>query len=64
MWDPYLNGIGTFLKKALVVFDRFHVLTQLNKAFEMVRREEQRDNEALIKSRFFWLKNPKNLTNT
>jgi transposase len=64
MWDPYLNGIGTFLKKALVVFDRFHVMTQLNKAIEMVRREEQRDNEALTKSRFLWLKNPKNLTNT
>lgn len=64
MWDPYLNGIGTFLKKALVVFDRFHVMTQLNKALEMVRREEQRDNEALTKSRFLWLKNPKNLTNT
>lgn len=62
MWDPYLNGIGTFLRKALVVFDRFHVMTQLNKAIEMVRREEQRDNEALTKSRFLWLKNPKNLT--
>jgi transposase len=62
MWDPYLNGIGTFLRKALVVFDRFHVMNQLNKALEMVRREEQRDNEALTKSRFLWLKNPKNLT--
>lgn len=37
-------------------------MTQLNKAIEMVRREEQRDNEALTKSRFLWLKNPKNLT--
>jgi transposase len=64
MWDPYLNGIGTFLKKTLVVFDRFHVMAQLNKAIEMVRREEQRDNEALTKSRFLWLKNPKNLTDT
>lgn len=62
MWDPYLNGIGTFLRKALVVFDRFHVMNPLNTAIEMVRREEQRDNEALTKSRFLWLKNPKNLT--
>lgn len=62
MWDPYLNGIGTFLKKALVVFDRFHVMNQLNTALEIVRREEQRDNEVLTKSRFLWLKNPKNLT--
>jgi transposase len=62
MWDPYLNGIGKFLKKAMVVFDRFHVMNQLNKAIERVRWEEQRENEALRKSRFLWLKNPKNLT--
>jgi hypothetical protein len=24
MRDPYLNGIGKFMKNALVVFDRFH----------------------------------------
>jgi len=62
MWDPYLNGIGKFLKNARVVFDRFHVMNRVNKAIELVRREEQRDNEALKKSRFLWLKNPKNLT--
>ncbi|MDW7761697.1 MAG: ISL3 family transposase [Acidobacteriota bacterium] len=62
MWDPYLNGIGTFLSKAVVVFDRFHVMNQINKALEAVRREEQRENAVLKNSRFLWLKNPKNLT--
>jgi len=62
IWDPYLNGIGKFLNKAKVVFDRFHVMNQLNEAIERVRWEEQRDNKALKKSRFLWLKNPKNLT--
>jgi len=62
MWDPCLNGIGKFLKKAMVVFDRFHVMNQINTAIELVHREEQRNNEALRKSRFLWLKNPKNLT--
>lgn len=62
MWDPYLNGIGTFLNKAVVVFDRFHVMNQINKALEAVRREEQRENAVLKNSRFLWLKNPKNLT--
>jgi len=62
MWDPYLNGVGTFLKHSQVVFDRFHVMNQMNVAIERVRREEQRDNAALKKSRFLWLKNPKNLT--
>lgn len=62
MWDPYLSGIGKLLKDSRVVFDRFHVMNQINKALEMVRREEQRNNSVLKKSRFLWLKNPKNLT--
>ena len=62
MWDPYLNGIGTHLHEALVVFDRFHVMAQMNMAVETVRRQEQAENAALKKSRFLWLKNPANLT--
>lgn len=62
MWDPYLNGIGRLLKESRVVFDRFHVMNQINQALETVRREEQRNNSVLKKSRFLWLKNPKNLT--
>lgn len=62
MWDPYLNGIGKHLAEAAVVFDRFHVMNLLNKALEAVRRDEQRENRILKKSRFLWLKNPKNLT--
>lgn len=62
MWDPYLNGIGRLLKESRVVFDRFHVMNQINRALETVRREEQRNNSVLKKSRFLWLKNPKNLT--
>jgi transposase len=62
MWDPYLNGIGKHMAEAAVVFDRFHVMNLLNKALEAVRRDEQRENRILKKSRFLWLKNPKNLT--
>lgn len=62
MWDPYLSGIGESLKRARVVFDRFHVMNQINEAIEKVRWEEQRSNKILKKSRFLWLKNPENLT--
>jgi len=62
MWDPYLSGVHRFLKQGRIVFDRFHVMNQLNQALERVRREEQRDHRALVKSRFLWLKNPENLT--
>jgi transposase len=62
MWDPYLNGLGRHIPQARVVFDRFHVMVQINQALESVRREEQRTNAALKETRFIWLKNPKNLS--
>lgn len=62
MWDPYLSGIGEWLHQSRVVFDRFHVMNQMNEAIEEVRWEEQRSNKILKKSRFLWLKNPANLT--
>ena len=62
MWDPYLNGLGKHIPQAPVVFDRFHVMVQINQAIERVRREEQQANAALKKTRYIWLKNPKNLT--
>jgi transposase len=62
MWDPYLNGLGKHISQAAIVFDRFHVMVQINQAIERVRREEQQANAALKKTRYIWLKNPKNLT--
>jgi len=62
MWDPYLNGIRKHIPRASVVFDRFHIMKQMNKAIEKVRWAEQKENKDLKKTRFIWLKNPKNLT--
>jgi len=62
MWDAYLNGIRNHLPQASVVFDRFHIMKQMNKAIEKVRWAEQKTNKDLKKTRFIWLKNPKNLT--
>ena len=36
MWDPYLSGIGEWLNQSRVVFDRFHVMNQMNEAIEEV----------------------------
>ena len=63
MWDPYLNGLRNHTPQARVVFDRFHVMGQINQAIERVRREEQRANAALKETRFLWLKNPKKILN-
>jgi len=62
MWDPYLNGLGYHIPQAQVVFDRFHIMSQINKAIEKVRWMEQKENQALKKTRYLWLRNPKNLT--
>lgn len=62
MWDPYLHGLRNHVSQARVVFDRFHIMHQLNKAIEKVRWLEQKENKALKKTRYLWLKNPRNLT--
>ena len=62
MWDPYLNGINKNLPEANIIFDRFHVIKQMNNALEKVRRAEQQHNQHLKNTRFLWLKNPKKLT--
>lgn len=64
MWDPYLSGIGKHMPRASVVFDRFHIIKQMNKAIEKVRWAEQKENKELKKTGFIWLKNPRNLTET
>jgi transposase len=62
MWDPYLHGLRNYLSQARVVFDHFHIVHQLNKAIEKVRWLEQKENKALKKTRYLWLRNPRNLT--
>ena len=61
LWAPYLNSVRRHLKRAAVVFDKFHVYTYLSEAIEAVRRHEQQvaDEKTgrLIKgTRWLWLK--------
>jgi transposase len=41
LWAAYLNAVRRHLKRADVVFDKFHVCTYLSEAIEAVRRYEQ-----------------------
>jgi len=61
LWAPYLNSVRRYLRKATVVFDKFHVYSYLSEAIEAVRRHEQQiaDEKTgkLIKgTRWLWLK--------
>lgn len=67
MWQPYIDTITEHFPDALIVFDKFHIISHLNKAVDEVRREEARElkknkSEVLKGTRYLWLKNPWNLT--
>ena len=67
MWQPYIDLIKEHWPEAVLVFDKFHIVQHLNRAVDAVRQEETRElkktnPELLQHTRYFWLKNPENLT--
>jgi len=66
MWRIYLAAVREKLPRAIVIFDRFHVVRHLNYAVDEVRRESWRrltgeEKSAFKRTRWLWLKNPWNL---
>jgi transposase len=69
MWDPYVASTREHLPAAdqKIVFDKFHVSKLLGEAVDKVRRAENRDlieqgDPSLVKTKYLWLRNPKNFT--
>jgi len=67
MWDPYIEVIKRRFPKALLVFDKFHIVRHLMIAVDEVRKEEAKKFKAkgidlLKETKYLWLKNPWNLT--
>jgi len=62
MSAAFQAGAARYLPDSTVTFDRFHVIKLANEAVDQVRRDEQKLNPLLKKSRYVWLKNRKNLT--
>jgi transposase len=62
MSPAYIRGIEDTFGNAAITFDKFHILKVINEALDEVRRLEQRTRPELKKTRFAWLKNPRNLT--
>jgi transposase len=58
----FKKGISDHLPDTEIIFDRFHVMKLVNEALDETRREEQKDNQLLLGSRYAWLHNPE--TNT
>jgi transposase len=67
MWEPYLKLIRERCSEALHILDRFHIVSNMNKALDKVRAEEtgrmRREGRAPIlrKSRWLLLKRSENL---
>jgi transposase len=68
MWKPYLKVIAKKAKQAIHVLDRFHIMSNMNKAIDKVRAKEARElkakglGEVLKGARWTLLKRPENRT--
>jgi transposase len=62
MSPAFIHGTEDTFENASITFDRFHIMKIINEAVDEVRRTEQKIRPELKKTRFAWLKNPKNLT--
>ena len=68
MWQPYMNVVKEKAKQALLILDRFHIVSTLNKAIDKVRAGEHKQmkddgHEPILKnSRWCLLKRKENLT--
>ena len=55
------SGIKEIFTKAKIVYDKFHVVKEINIAVDEVRKKEVEDEKELKKSKYIWLKNPDHL---
>lgn len=68
MWKAYLTVIAKRLPRAIHVLDKFHIVANLHKAVDEVRREEatrmarEGYQPILKKTKYCFLKRPENLT--
>lgn len=62
MSKSYVAGVGEHLPQAKITFDPFHVMAIVNKAVDLVRRQEVKTEPLLKKTRYLWLRNEENRT--
>lgn len=62
MSKSYVAGVGDHLPNAEITFDPFHVMAIVNKAVDLVRRQEAKTEPLLKKTRYLWLRNEANRT--
>ena len=58
----FLNGIKDAFVNSEAVIDKFHVIKHINEAVDTVRKSEAKTNPLLRRTKYLWLKNKENLT--
>ena len=64
MSPAFISGVGKYLPKSQITFDKFHIVKIINKAVGEVRKAEAIEEPILKDSRYSVLKNKENLTMT
>ena len=65
MSPAFIKGVETNLPNAKITFDRFHIIKIINTGVDTVRKQEAQTQHAVLKgTRYIFLKNAKNLTDT
>lgn len=64
MSPAFIKGATENFPNASITFDKFHVIKAVNEAVDEVRRTESKTTEGLKNTRYIWLKNEKNLTDS
>ena len=57
MSPSYISGCGKYLPDAAITFDKFHVMKEVNKSMDELRKLERRGNELLKNHKYTFLKN-------
>jgi transposase len=63
MWPAYIESALAFVPGGAgkIVFDKFHIVKYLTHAVDLERRSARRGDVTLKRTRFDWLRNPKNM---
>ena len=62
MSPAFISGVSEAFKQAELTFDRFHIMKLIQEAVNEVRREGAKTTDLLKKTRYLWLKSPRQST--
>jgi transposase len=62
MSAAYISGVADYLPKAVITFDKFHIVKLLGEAVDKTRREERKLNPEFKGQRYTLLRNPETMS--